>query len=422
MCVSLLLLLVLAVPSSPQNFTYFAPLSGFTSRRYYFPGDACTGAVFREAVERVGACLIKYDDDGTTIVGSTLNYLCHDLFCFEYDRFPSNSTDDSIAIGGGTNDSSTPAPSMRPTRLPTRRPGSPSKTPTPVPSKIPTHVPTVPSWPFDYYDNYTSIPVQVDYYTPDCKGTDLNTNTTILNHYPEQFLHSGLCRHDPFTGLYFSETFELQAVKPPAFSISGAVFAAWSLASDCRAGQDPVYSTVELTDVCIPGHYINNMRGSSVRVVDNLDWLSLHYYNESADCSGGRAVKSDEDRTVSCLPPRQRVIMTEHSIALEKATYSRYVTSSSPLDSLLTFFRAVWIVRIAMASLASLCGLLMLAILIDLSKWNDFNRIIFALSLTQLGFDVSCVTEPFRHSLVQEVVVISSASYYRSYAANHFVQ
>ena len=408
--------------ASDVTFPFFAPLSGYTVRTYY-RGDGCIGAPFYEAMELAGECMITYDDSGTNAIGSYLIYYCNENYCYTYGKDVIETTSEPTESPAMTT-ADIYSPSLDPTPLVVRALSNSSL------DNINAQL--------DYFDNKTFIQLEVLYHLLNCQGNDYNTNTSLYNKNPESFIHAGRCiTSSPLSGGFIGASFRSQFVQnyntsyntslsrhftTPAFSFDGYVTKFYTDSSSCNNNGVVLYQTVYPVGQCYLGDIEFNRTGTSGIFYNNLDWVTQIEFDDSSECQG-KHTRNRRNKNQICVPYYEGTRITEGGFSLHDPFDSQYLTSSTPLDilDLLHTFKLLWRARIAISGLGACCSLLIILLIMDLKKWTDFNRILFALSVSQLCYDLTFMASKFNDAVVQELY-FSSSSAYVSFIALDFIQ
>ena len=197
---------------------------------------------------------------------------------------------------------------------------------------------------------------------------------------------------------------------PPAFSFTGFVTSRWAQTSSCADASKIDSSYVQAVNMCFPQSY----PGIASAVIINDSDQGKFFYYESGDCTG---------------PPMKRVLGVFACQQTAGRNSISQAFTSPPSDDLLRtlyFLDVSWLLRVVVAALGSVCGLAMLALLLDLNKWSDFNSIVFALALLQICVDASFMADENRNTPQPEYFIVDAADkgsvhrFYLVYTTRYF--
>jgi len=389
--------------------------SGWEIRSYF--GDlSCSGPAFFQAIVQYGSCIVRRDESGKA-VGSYVLYLCN---AFDRECYSEPTTEPT--------DELTEAPTEVPTAAPSSAPAvkQPARRPTPRPTSRPARRLLTPS----FINNNTFVFLNLTYSTIDCSGDEPSTIATRYDNDSSLFLYGGQClgssldvggfaagvsyvsslviaQSMPFQYNATAATAAMRLLPSPALTLRGFETLYFTDEAACDRGKSgAVYQTVFATERCIRGDgELSGKANSSLRFVNNYNWVTVHAYRDSLDCSG----PGTKDRTEPNLACVAREQVTTIGLAVNQVfvspLFSTYMTTDTPAEllDLISLYQMLWPVKISISAVGAFCSLLMLLLIIDLKRWTDYNRILFALSLAQLCFDLCLLTSKNKDALVLEL-------------------
>ena len=416
--------------AQPQDFPL---LAGHVVRTFY-RGDSCSGGAFLETIEKIGSCNVRRDSAGRA-VGSYALLLCT---WPDYQQWATGGGDDAVAepVVELTIEP-TPEPTALPLPPPSPNPPRPSRRPTPRPSVLP--VMTFPrqlsAQPLPL-KNLTFLTVNLTYSTHDCSGDEVSTIAHIYDQDPARFLYSGSCRASSkglgtfASGVVFTARFvqsnsffftynisttahNVSAALPPPFSFRGLVNQYYTDSRACAGGASAaLYQTVYAMGECLRGdQFGTDLANSSLSYIDNLDYYTERIFKDSTDCTGHSTLfRADSRQTcVTGMP----TVYTESSMTFLNPITSTYVSSPDPTNllALLAEYQVFWTARLYISSIGVCASVLMVVLILDLKKWTDFSRILLALSLMQLCFDIALLTSSKPYAVVLETRIARASSH-----------
>ena len=390
--------------------------SGWEIRTYFGDLSCGHGSAFFQSIVQYGSCIVKKDRSGKT-VGSYVLYLCN---AFDGECYSEPTTEPTDEPTEAPTEVQAVAPSLAPTVKP------PARRPTPRPTSRPARRLLTSS----FINNNTFVFLNLTYPTIDCSGDEASTIATLYNAEPSLFLYGGQClgsslevggfasgvsyvssfvvaQSMPFQYNANEATAAMRLLSSPALTLRGFETLYFTDESACDRGKPgAAYQTVYAPERCIRGDgELGGIANSSLRFVNNYNWVTMHAYVDSSDCSGPVS-KIRTEANLACVASEQA---TTIGLAVNQVfvnpLFSTFMTTdpSAELLAIISEYEKLWAAKIAISAVGALCSLLMLLLIIDLKRWTDYNRILFALSLAQLCFDLCLLTSKNRDTLVMEI-------------------